>query len=114
MVMRRRTPNPEEAATLDACSHGSREVSLACSVLFQALNDAGLLGSPPCAITPLEKNEALTFLTANSGSSWQRAREAWLDVAGIDGGAFARRVRELIEQPSTRQHKPRVRSNARA
>jgi hypothetical protein len=91
-----RMATPEEFV-IDGCTHGSREVSLAVAVIGQALADSGLAGHVPINVAAYERSEAFTFVTAERGA-WRDARDAWLEVAGIDPSAFDRRVRELAKR----------------
>lgn len=75
---------------------------IARSVISQALSDAGI-GAPDCVrrtVHPLDRDEARSFLLAESGS-WKQARETWCSMADLDHERLRRRTAELLsgEQP---------------
>lgn len=63
------------------------EEALALAVITLALGDLGLVPGLTASNNPADRAEAEQFLADQHGP-WAQARRAWLDVAGIDCGAF--------------------------
>lgn len=69
------------------------------AVVSQALSDSGLgmERGYRIMISPLDRDEARAFLTADTGS-WRQARELWCSLADLDPERLRRRTLELLDK----------------
>jgi biotin operon repressor len=75
------------------------ESQIARAVISQALGDAGLgmERGYRMTVSPLDRDEARAFLTANTGA-WRQVRELWCSLADLDPARLRRRTLELLDK----------------